>query len=180
MPIKISAAEDAVKQRVFEKLAPEINEKLEQISREIHKRTYIYAGLGVYGLFLAFAPLPQILFYILCGLMLAALFYLLWRFAQTARKIVRWMDNFERLLKQEVKKRAQKTKENANILESFVSVLSGLEDRDIEDICISQTVRALAKRFKRKKWHLLARIGAFAAVIIFLQKAAEQALRNLL
>ena len=168
MPIiKISAVEEKAKRQISKKLKPEIDSALEKIILEINKKTYIYAGLSAYGLFLAFAPLPQILFYILCGLMLAALLYLLWSFIKTARMALKWMGSFERLLKREVQKQTQKHIEEISWIEAKIFSFSGPSKKDIEDFCVSETVRELARRFKRKKWHLLARIAAFAAVIVF-------------
>ena len=92
--------------------------------------------------------------------------YFLSGFFQLLKKIIVFINNFDKEIEKLVKKEVETAKEVS--LNKITLWLSGQSQKDIENFCISYFVRESTRQFKKHKQLILARVAAYTvAVLLF-------------
>ncbi|MCZ0931798.1 MAG: hypothetical protein OXJ52_01425 [Oligoflexia bacterium] len=167
--IKLTQAEQAVHQKIDNSIKKKMDQKIAEIISEINKKTIFYALWSLAGIFLIFISLPRIIFYIFSLLMILAVFYFLIEFFKLLKKTLFFINNFEREIQKIVKKEIQSSIKNS-ISKKIGFFMSGLNQIDIENRCISSFIRELIRHLKKYKLAILIRVFAYTTAVSLFQK----------
>ena len=141
--------------------------KTAEIVSEINKKTTLYALWSLAGLFLIFINFPKLVFYIFSFVMILFVGYFLAGFFQSLKNILDFVDGFDQEIKKIVKKEI-KLAVGDSLKNKAGLWLSGLNQNDIENLCISYFIIELVRRVRKYKRYILIRIAAYTiAVLLF-------------
>lgn len=168
--LKIDSLTKEVDRKVNVHIQNLIGQKVNEFIEDINKKSLFYLGLSVFSLFLIFVPLPKVLVYCLFFLILAAVCYQLFTLLRVLRRFFQWTDGFDRNIKNLVEKEIKKSLKGAPFSSRMALWLSGRRDEDIEHLCISYSVRELARQLKKQKIAILIRITAYTVIVILFRE----------
>ena len=167
--IKLTITEKAVKEKATRSVKKEIDQHIVKIVDEVNKKTVIYALWSLAGILLITIQFPKPVFYIASVVMTLFVLYFLGEFVLSLKKIIAFINDFDGKLKQIVEQEIQKYKEES-VKNKLGLLLSGQSHEDIENFCISYSVRELSHRFKQHKWSILVRITAYTIAILLFKE----------
>ena len=153
---KLTIAENAVKEKVIHSVKKEIDQQITKITHEINKKTILYL-LGSFAGILLLIPFPKIVFYVASFVMIALALYLMTGFIQNINRIRVFLNDFEQNIKKTVEREINKQKEES-VKNKLGLWLSGHSYQDIENLCISYSVRESIQKFNQHKWKIVVRI----------------------
>ncbi len=165
--IKLTITEKTVDKKIIDGIKKKIDQKTTEVVNEANKKTIVYASWSLAGILLMLLQLPKILFYILSFAMIGFAFYLLFKFFKSMMTVLNFISDFDEEIKKFVSIEIKKATEES--LKSKIGLkLSGRNNTDIENLCISHFIRELARRFKKHKWIIMVRVIAYTvAVLLF-------------
>lgn len=167
--IKLNPTEKFIKEEAIRLVNEWLDQQFKEIDSKIHEKTIIYFVWSVFALLLLFIPLSQAIFYV-CSLILVLFFlYFIWKFFKLLTKIIRLVITFESKIKQIVKKGLEK-EQKKSVLKKIATTpfLSGLKFKDIENLCISHSVREISRRFKKYKKLVIKKISVYSIVCVIM------------
>ena len=165
--LKLKPAEKIIHKKVINAIKKKVDQKTAEIVNEVNKKTIIYALWSLAGLFLIFFNLPKIIFYICSFVMILVVAYFLVGFIQSLKKALSFINDFELEIKKIVKKEIKSNTEDS-VKNKVGLLLSGLNQKDIENLCIAYFVRELVRKFKKYKRYIFIRLIAYTiAVLLF-------------
>ena len=167
--IKLTITEKAVKEKVILSVNEKIDRHIVKIINEVNKKTVFYALWSLAAIPLVLIKLPKIVFYIASSVMIVIVLYLLREFVQSLKKILVFINDFDQKIKQFVEQEINKSR-GESVKNKLGLWLSGQKHKDIEDFCISYSVRELARRFNQHKRSILVRITAYTIAILLLKE----------
>ena len=160
--MQLSAKKEINKQ--IQTLAKEsISRKAAETAEELNRRTRFYIILSAFGLFLILAPLPKIIFFPLCVVLIGAILFLLAGAIRQIAKLLFFIDNFEERLRKFVEQELERVKGTSFKAKAGIW-LSGYNREDIENLCVSHIFREFTRQFKKKKRFVAVRIGSFLII----------------
>ena len=168
---KLKIAESAVKKEIANQIEILIDKKITEIINEVNKKTIIYVIWSICGITLIFTDLnlPRTVFYIVFSIMMLVIGNLLGEFIKSLNTFFIFINNFNSEIKRIVKKEIKQT-EKQSVLNQIGLWLSGQSNTDIENFCISYSIRELAKRFSKKKRVIVIRIVVYTIVVILFRE----------
>ena len=163
----MTRAEKELKNHILDFVKQSIDQYSLCIEQDIKKKTIFYILWSLVGLLLLFFNFPKMIFWTLCVGMILSFAYINRNFIKSLKKILKFMDQFDETIKELVSQKI-KTIEDQSVKNKIGLWLSGQNNKDIEDFCISYFIRELVQRFKMYKQDLLIRMVFYViAVLLF-------------
>ena len=153
--------DNKIKEGILSHIKPEINKQIKEINTELKRKSFLYIVLSVAGISLIAFNLSQTLFMFLFLAIVSITTYLMIEFIQSMKNVFKIAHNFDKEIKQIVSKKLK----NQSAMARFSLLLSGKNNTDIEDLCISCCIRELFRQFRKYKIFILIRIVVYTVII---------------
>ena len=167
--IKLTLTEKAIKEKVIFSVNKKIDQQVEKIVNEVNKKTVIYTVWSLSAILMLVIKFPKIVFYIASVIMVLVIFYFMVEFFQSLKKVLIFINDFDHKIKRSVEQEIKQSMEGS-VKNKLGLWLSGQNQKDIEDFCISYSVRELARRFNQHKRSILVRITTYTITVLLLKE----------
>ena len=165
--LTLTKAEKEAQDRILNSIKKKMDQETIKFDSEIKKKTSYYVLWSIGGILLIIIPLPKVLSFIFSFAMIWFMIHLLRDFLRLLKKVLPFINDFDQEIKKLVEKEIRVVKEDS-LKTKLGLMLSGLNQKDIEDLSISYFVRELIHRLKKYKKAILVRIIAYiVAVLLF-------------
>ncbi len=167
---KVTLAENAVKEKTLNSVKQKIEREMSKNADMVYKKTAFYVSWSLAGILLLVAPLPKTVFYVAFVGMMAWAIFLMAGFYQQMKKFLIFINHFDQRIKQMVEKEIN-TQREKSVKNKIGLWLSGQSRQDIENLCISYSVRQFIRHFNQHKRSILARITAYTIAALLFKEA---------
>ena len=169
-------ADSSIEKNIITKVKQQIDSQLDTLIKEINKRTIAYFIISIVGLiYLNTNHLYDIKIYFKTSFLIVTLFITLFFIFQTSRSIkglYYFIEHFDTRVEELIKKEIQESK-NESLTNKIGLSISNFNSKDIENIVLAYSTRALFNWIKRHKASILLRVINYSIILLLFDEIIE-------